>query len=170
MNLAKTQRYCIRCSKPAKYQEPAHLQCDACGLSNYLNSKPCTIIVLVNDNNEVLLMKRNHEPSRGKWDLPGGFVENGESFEEGALREIKEETGLMIKSLSYVTSVTDTYDYQDVTYSTLAVVFTARCNLSYEITLSDENSEYKWFTRNNLPIDQLAFPSLGVALRSIRSD
>ena len=164
MSSSKTQRYCIRCGRPAQYQEPAHLQCNTCGLSNYLNPKPSTIIVLVNDNNEALLLKRNHEPAKGKWDLPGGFVENGESFEEGALREIEEETGLIIKSLSYVTSLTDTYDYQDVTYSTLAVVFTTLCDSDDAIKLSDENSEYKWFPKKELPFDRLAFPSLHTAL------
>lgn len=83
------------------------------------------------------------------------------------MREIKEETGLIINSLSYVTSLTDTYDYQNVTYSTLAVVFTAQCDSDSEIKLSDENSEYKWLPKKQLPFDQLAFPSLGTTLLKV---
>jgi 8-oxo-dGTP diphosphatase len=48
---------------------------------------------------EVLLVRRGHEPAKGSWSLPGGLVEVGESLEAAILREVQEETGLIVKVL-----------------------------------------------------------------------
>ncbi len=53
--------------------------------------------ILIIKNKKILLIKRNKEPWKGKLSLPGGFVEWGESVEEAAIREAREETGLKIK-------------------------------------------------------------------------
>ncbi|RLI05849.1 NUDIX hydrolase [Candidatus Bathyarchaeota archaeon] len=52
---------------------------------------------LIEQNGKILLIKRKYEPGTGKWALPGGLVEFGETVEEAAIREAKEETGLNIK-------------------------------------------------------------------------
>jgi ADP-ribose pyrophosphatase YjhB (NUDIX family) len=51
------------------------LACANCSLSYYLNPKPCTAVILVNDKGEYLLVERAVDPVKGYWDLPGGFVE-----------------------------------------------------------------------------------------------
>jgi 8-oxo-dGTP diphosphatase len=58
---------------------------------------PCPLIgvgVLVFDNDRVLLVKREQEPGKGRWSIPGGLLEVGEPLKEGARRETKEETGI----------------------------------------------------------------------------
>jgi ADP-ribose pyrophosphatase YjhB (NUDIX family) len=60
----------------------------------YENPIPATCLVVINAENQVLLVKRDVAPQKGMWCLPGGFIELGESPEEGALRELTEETGL----------------------------------------------------------------------------
>ena len=52
--------------------------------------------------NRVLLVQRGHEPSRGKWTLPGGVLELGESLQAGVAREIQEETGLIVESIELI--------------------------------------------------------------------
>jgi 8-oxo-dGTP diphosphatase len=52
--------------------------------------------VVVNDDGQVLLAKRAHEPLKGEWSLPGGGVEIGETLEAAVVREILEETGLTV--------------------------------------------------------------------------
>lgn len=53
--------------------------------------------VAIVDDDEILLVKRAHDPGRGLWAVPGGKVEFGETLAEAATREVKEETGLLVE-------------------------------------------------------------------------
>lgn len=68
--------------------------CPDCNRFYYYNPVPAACCFLTNDADELLLVQRSVEPRRGYWTLPGGFVEVGETPEEGAIRELQEETGL----------------------------------------------------------------------------
>lgn len=57
---------------------------------------------MVVDCGRVLLVQRGREPSKGKWSLPGGALELGESLVEGIVREVKEETGLEVEALELI--------------------------------------------------------------------
>lgn len=54
------------------------------------------------DRGRVLLVQRGREPSKGKWSLPGGVLELGESLTEGLVREVREETGLEVEAVELV--------------------------------------------------------------------
>ncbi len=70
------------------------LFCTACNAPIYENPIPATCLVVPDEGDRVLLVKRSVEPKKGWWCLPGGFVEIDETPEQGALRELLEETGL----------------------------------------------------------------------------
>jgi 8-oxo-dGTP diphosphatase len=55
---------------------------------------PCVGVVVLDDAGRLLLIKRGHPPSAGRWSIPGGRVEEGETLEQAAVREAREETGL----------------------------------------------------------------------------
>jgi ADP-ribose pyrophosphatase YjhB (NUDIX family) len=57
---------------------------------------------VVVDRERVLLVQRGHEPSKGKWSLPGGILELGESLEQGVAREVLEETGLEVEIIEFI--------------------------------------------------------------------
>ena len=57
---------------------------------------------VVVDQGRVLLVQRGREPSKGKWSLPGGVLEVGESLAEGVVREVQEETGLVVESVELI--------------------------------------------------------------------
>ena len=59
---------------------------------------PCVGAVITDDRGRLLLIKRGHAPSAGLWSLPGGRIEPGETDAEALVREIREETGLMIEA------------------------------------------------------------------------
>jgi len=67
--------------------------CERCGFIHYKNPLPSAAGVILKDD-RLLLIRRGVEPAKGKWSLPSGFIEEGESPEEGCMREVLEETGL----------------------------------------------------------------------------
>ena len=70
------------------------LFCEHCEEPVYENPIPATCLVVVDNQDRVLLVKRSVEPKKGFWCLPGGFMELGETAERAGLRELEEETGL----------------------------------------------------------------------------
>ncbi len=89
--------YCATCGEsliPADDGQGIRPHCKPCNRFYYSNPAPAACCFLTNEQGELLLVQRSIEPRKGMWTLPGGFVEVGETTEEAALRELKEETGL----------------------------------------------------------------------------
>ena len=74
--------------------------CNMCDNITYINPLPVVVLLPVidlGDNYGVLLVKRGHEPKKGLWSLPGGYMEVGEEVNEALAREVREETSLIIE-------------------------------------------------------------------------
>lgn len=69
--------------------------CEACGFIHYQNPR-VTVSSVVSWQDRILMCRRADEPARGLWTVPSGFLECGETLEEGAAREIVEETGVAV--------------------------------------------------------------------------
>jgi thiamine-phosphate diphosphorylase len=92
-----TKIFCPNCGKKLQKRRLEDRErgfCPVCRVVHYENPVPATAVVIFNERNELLLVRRAVEPGKGKWCLPGGFQELGETPEQCALRELKEETGL----------------------------------------------------------------------------
>ena len=88
--------YCSSCGKTNEFgfiDGAIRYHCKHCNSIHYQNPKP-TATLICPKGDEILLVKRAVEPEKGKWSLPGGFLELRETLEEGAIRELKEETNL----------------------------------------------------------------------------
>ncbi len=110
-------------------------------------------ILLTNDEGKVLILKRstNSRTNPGKWELPGGKVDQGESFDNALLREVYEETNLKV-SLEHVVGVSE---------QNLHVIRAVHIIMSGEILegtlkLSSEHEGYAWVFFQNLPEYDLA--------------
>src|SRR5712691_10819704 len=66
---------------------------------------PCVGAVIKDDAGRLLLIKRGHEPGKGLWSVPGGRVEAGETDQEALVREVREETGLVVTAGPLIGSV-----------------------------------------------------------------
>jgi ADP-ribose pyrophosphatase YjhB (NUDIX family) len=107
-----------------------------------------TAFAFVERGGRYLVLKRGQEPYRGRWELPGGFVEAGERPNESVIREILEETGLHAETLSILGAYNSRYG--DNGKWTVDVAF--RC-LAYpgELSLSAESSDAAWVSIEQMP-------------------
>jgi ADP-ribose pyrophosphatase YjhB (NUDIX family) len=139
--------------KSKKYDEPQILHSASSGVVTGLimtdSAKPC-VAVLVEKDNCLLLAERAYEPAKGKWDIPGGFIEPGESAENAAVREILEETGLHIRLTKYLISIPDIYG--EANRPTINFCFIAQIECGTERPQSDVAS-LSWFPLDKLPKD-----------------
>jgi ADP-ribose pyrophosphatase YjhB (NUDIX family) len=137
--------------------------CDACGAIHWRNAKPCAGGLVVRDG-RVLLGRRAVEPSKGAWDIPGGFLEPWELPVDAAVREIHEETGLEVRATGLVSVVIDTYAERDYT---LNLYYLAEI-ISGILQPADDLAELRWFGPDELPKD-LAFAHSAEVLASWRA-
>lgn len=111
-----------------------------------------------NKNGEILLVERKFYPKKGYWDLPGGFVEIDENLTEAVKRELKEELGIEVKSLSMIGSSTDRYPFKGIIYSTVTAVYFG--NVEGKIYPADDVVHSRFFDRKDIPWEKFAFPGL----------
>lgn len=109
--------------------------------------RPTTVDAVVVDGGRVLLVKRRFDPFKGRWALPGGFVEEGETVENAAKREAFEETGIKVKLVKFVGVYSDP---KRDSRGTISVAFLAK-PLSKKIKGDVEVEDVKWFSLDELP-------------------
>jgi 8-oxo-dGTP diphosphatase len=162
-------RFCPRCRGELRH-EPGSAACPACGSAFYANSEPAAGAVCVDDDGRALLVRRAHPPFAGYWDLPGGFLEEGEHPLDALRRELREETGLEIEPERFLGVWTDWYTdgARDGATATLNLYWTARV-VDGRAEAADDVSELRWFAPDELPArDALAFTNVELVLDSWR--
>jgi len=137
--------------------------CPACRFVDYGNPAPAVGFFLL-DGDRVLLAVRAFEPAKGKLDIPGGFIEAGESAEEAVVREAEEETGLRVSVVAYLGSFTDVYGERAM--STLSLIYVVRRE-SGELQARDDVAALHWFPLDAIP-DDLAFAHQPAAVEALR--
>ena len=112
----------------------------------------CVIFGFDGSELQVLLVERGIEPFKGRWAFPGGFVKMDESCEEGALRELKEETGLTGAYIEQFHAFSD--PNRDPRERVITVAYYALVRIQ-EVIAGDDAARAKWFRLNEVP--SLAF-------------
>ena len=158
-------RYCPRCASSLRL-EPSCAICPECGYVHYPASYPAVSAFVLGDEGRILLARRAVEPDLGKWDSPGGFLDEGEEPTAGLARELREETSLECEIGRFVGAFVDTYGSGEDSRSALNLVWEVRI-ASGSPASADDVSELRWFAKDDLPEDsELAFRWLAPALRS----
>ncbi len=160
-------KHCKACGSPVNYRVPAddnrdRAVCTACATVHYEN--PLNVVgTLPVWQDQVLLCRRAIEPRRGFWTLPGGFMEIGETTEQGAIRETIEEAGARVELQGL--------------YTVLNVVRVGQLHLFYRARLLDadfapgpESLEAQLFSEADVPWDELAFRTVRETLKRYFED
>ena len=121
--------------------------CPGCGWINYINPIP-VVAVLVSDHRfRILLVKRALSPQKGRWSLPGGFLESGEEPVEAGRRELFEETGLE-GTFSKLVGVCTQRSQQYGSVMVTGISFAVR---SFDPRPGDDASDAKFFLSGEMP-------------------
>jgi 8-oxo-dGTP diphosphatase len=153
MSVLSTWRFCPRDATELVH-EPDHLRCPACGEQYWANSVPGVQAVIERDG-RVLLGRRRGDPGRGRWDLPGGFLHEGEDALTGLRREVLEETALEIELREFLGCWNEPYWDRNV----LCLTWLADAGPG-EGQAGDDLVELRWFAADERPRgDELAFPT-----------
>jgi len=152
-------RFCPRCGGLLKEishadDERTHHICTVCERIHYRNAKPCVGALVVRDGG-LLLLKRAIEPFLGSWDIPGGFLEQDEHPEAGAIREVREETGLTVRLNDLFGFYVDRYGEGKRGKYCLNIYFVAEVVGGQERP-DGEVAELAWFAPDEFP-QQIAF-------------
>ena len=159
--------FCSNCGSRVAHRVPPgdHLPrfiCDSCGTIHYQN--PRIVVGCVPEHEgRILLCKRAIEPRRGFWTVPAGFMENGESLQQGAARECYEEAlaDVEIGSLMAFVSILGAHQVH--------VFFRAKLR-SPAFGAGPESLEVKLVAAEEIPWDDIAFPSTTFTLRNYLAD
>jgi 8-oxo-dGTP diphosphatase len=120
----------------------------------YDNPIPAATGVIVDSGGRLLLVRRNREPGRNRWALPGGFVETGESPSEAAVRELQEETGLDVGDPALIDIIHQESEFYGTSLLIIGYHF---ARFEGNPRPGDDAGEVRFFDREEIP--RLAFES-----------
>ncbi|MDP4277574.1 MAG: NUDIX domain-containing protein [Bacteroidota bacterium] len=98
-------------------------RCLHCNFVYYANVSAAVAVFIRNKEGALLVCRRKKNPAAGTLDLPGGFVDIRETAQEAVIREIHEELGIHVTSMTFLTSIPNEYVYSDMTIHTLDLLF-----------------------------------------------
>ena len=161
--------FCPECGGPLLRHvvggEPRnHWFCQRCQVPHYAYPQ-VVVTVFVACGKRLLWVQRDLEPQRGKWAIPGGFLESGETLAEGAARELYEEAGILLPPDQLQLYMTGTITFINQIY--VGFRATAPGDLCAP---GVESMDCRFFTREECPWEQLAYPQVNDSIRQAYDD
>ena len=155
-------RYCLLCGASLTTRRVAgkpRRACPACDFVHFVEPR-VGVGVMVVEEGRILLVRRAMEPEKGRWSLPAGYLDYGESPAETAVREAREETGLEVR----VTGLVDVFHNPPGAGASVFLLYRAE-RASGEPRAGDDADAVAFFGRDELP--PLAFASTAAAVERL---
>jgi NAD+ diphosphatase len=159
-------QYCPKCGqKSLSSPEEKLIECAQCDFHFYRNPAVATAAIIADPGGKVLLIRRAKEPSKGKLGMPGGFVDIGETAEDGLRREVKEEVCLELQEIAFLMSYPNQYFFRGIMYPTVDFFFTASVDSFDPAKALSEVEGLVIREPKQVNPDELAFESMRQAMR-----
>ncbi len=162
-------RYCPYCTGPIVEEvrfNAVRPVCSACGFVQFHDPK-VAVIALVEHCSRVLLIQRAVDPAKGKWSLPGGYMDAGEMPQGALMRELQEEVGLSVK-IGELIEIFPMVNYDEERIG-IVLAFEGEPSGSPDIPfVADDAQDAGWFLPDEIP-SELAFESTETLLDSWKS-
>ena len=161
-------KFCSECAHPVTLLIPEgdnreRPVCHNCGTIHYINPRIIAGTLPVYQG-KILLCKRAIEPRAGKWTLPAGFMEQGETLSEGAERETEEEAGITVKAGPMLASISVPH------ISQVHIFFLAHMTSPDHADRTSESTDVGLFAPEDIPWDEIAFPTVSKTLKHYLKD
>ena len=166
--MSKIFNFCPSCSsRNISFDGIKEFTCGDCSFTYFHNIAAAAGTILECDG-KIVLIRRKQEPGKGMLDLPGGFIDPGETAEQGAIREIKEELKIEVGPLEYLGSYPNTYEFKNVSYRSCDLLF--YCRIESFPTEFDEREAEEMVLMDPFEIneDEVAFKSIRMGLQLFR--
>ncbi len=123
----------------------------SCKICSFKNPKACVTSVIISGK-RILLAKRSNEPFKDMWDIPGGYMNEGETPEQAMRREVLEELGIGSYRLRPLGFFPGTASWEGEKFPILSIVYRVHGVMPKDIRIKDpENSELRWFSKKDMP-------------------
>ncbi len=159
-----TFRFCPKCGGAFRGHSEKSNRCADCGFVYFLNPSAAVAVFVRNELGELLLCVRGKEPALGMLDLPGGFSDMGETIEQAAVRELREELGVEVGDLSYLFSFPNVYRYSELDIPTLDMFFECKISSATPITPADDVAEAHFVALDDICLEQIGLDSIRKAV------
>lgn len=161
-------KFCSTCGGPVELRQPPddnrpRYICTVCTTIHYQNPNMVIGTIPEWEDGRILLCRRAIEPRHGLWTLPAGFMENGETTTEAAIRETQEEANANI-------DLGDLYSMVNLPYiNQVHLLFRAKL-LDLDFSPGAESLEVELFEERDIPWDKIAFRPVSMTLKNYFSD
>lgn len=151
--------YCPKCAS-AQFRPSGEraMRCQSCQFEYFFNVAAAVAAVIFNTEGKILFATRAFQPQKGLFDLPGGFLEFGETPEDALKRELKEELNAEVEITQFIGAFPNEYSFCGHTVHTLDLTYVAQL-LSTDIRPMDDVADFQFLGLEEIDDEKLAFSS-----------